>query len=82
MMLGKLVQGVGPYHRCEWRSCTRQARATVHGQWTEVDWISFEVCAEHLAECRKWMRQLQIDEGPIVELWVKWYTEPTSGYLL
>ncbi len=64
---------------CETSGCNHAAEAHVFGQWTIADFMSWEVCGNHVEECVQWMRAITVDGNPILELWVHYYDGPLLG---
>ena len=66
----------GTAPRCETVGCYHAAVATVHGQCSVVDFMSFECCHGHIQDVAYWMRALRVDQLAIAELWIHYYGGP------
>jgi hypothetical protein len=62
---------VSAYQRpvCCVRQCRELATATVHVQWTVVDWDNFPSCAEHLEYVFSRMARKTVDGLLPAEMW-------------
>lgn len=59
--------------RCEMEDCIAPATATVHAQWSILDYVQYESCEWHVGDMRKSLRRRTVDGLPIADLWVDWW---------
>lgn len=54
---------------CEGQGCNELATWQVHGHWTEVDWVDYYVCGQHLLAAHRRIAHTFIDGNPCRERW-------------
>jgi hypothetical protein len=57
---------------CEMWGCQQKAVATVHAQWTVVDFLAYESCNDHLIDMVEELNERIVDGQPAAVWWTRY----------
>lgn len=63
---------------CEWEQCHEEAWYEVNGQWSLVDFMSFNSCLEHLRDFEAWLSEMRV-EGLEAAVWTTTFDIEANG---